>query len=1128
MEYLSGTAIIIMLKNEEDNIENTLRPYLTHGFNNFLILDTGSTDNTIVNIEKLFSNFNNRNLIIRKIVNTSKRFDYSKYRNITLDIADEIFPNCLFCIFPDAEWYPRDLDSIKDDYERFKNVKPNSSQYRNSYITNVFNIQNNTTVIHTRFIRLHVEDSEIQNIKKPRFVDEVHEYIPGNNRIEMKSFSFRYNPGNNGKKKTHERMKDDIEYFLEVHRKTRTPRSCYYLARSYESLGDLKQASKFYTVRFEMFSNDHVETFESALRNAECYRKMSNKINAIEWFLKAYNYDSQRVEPLLSLAGFYEDLPHVGLIYIETACRIQNNYNRVSNIDMEALHKTRWEMLARFNYKIASTSNNPNIRKKYLEAASDAIEKTITFNTGNARLTINRMLINEALGKSTIERNFLVLILYSEDKPEYIEMASILQAYHEYLKIPYYFYDYDENLNDEFRIDGNMIYIRPPSGFIKEQDGFLPGILDKTLKSFKLVNHIQKERGIEIEYVVRTNVSSILNYKLINAYLDRFPVDYVGPTNYTGFSFDLKSGLTEEKRQRYANVQWVAGTCIIMSMKCINFLVKRSNQIMELEMIDDVGIGCYLWPYTRPKNSIESASGRKSKISENDIIWMGQMGHDITCHSRDNFKYEDNFFMFRNRDHNEDRSKDIIKMKAIVKMLTFGKVNLSSNPSSSIIQTVHSEINLTSISQEEMNFIFQGTQNHFREMYSINFGDDVDYKYNNAIISIPSHPDYQRWNPKINSSILPDCVVLTSENIFNFPSLTNIASKMIVVILKNVSDFEETNTLLGKVYTDWLTMRLKDGPYINEQKERKEGSFIIKKPLNNVNPITFSIPKEKITEIPIELDPNSRQMISPLIPGDMSTYIYNDEESYYKQYQESNFALSPKKAGWDCMRHYEILANNCIPVITNVSNMPTNIMFDWFKPGLIIAEQMYNKYKETGEFDSKSYLELLNIMKTKMKLKLSSDKVAERMLKRIDISPDLKNKKILFLSGKKNPDYLRCLTLIGLKQLYGSQVHDYPRIDHIYNDYSEDITKLYGKGMTYSRILDPSTRSDEDDKNLKDDIQNHVYDLIIYGSFMRGTPYLDLVFSSYERSEIIMLHGEDNPILFRPYDGVHIFACETI
>ena len=58
-----------------------------------------------------------------------------------------------------------------------------------------------------------------------------------------------------------------------------------------------------------------------------------------------------------------------------------------------------------------------------------------------------------------------------------------------------------------------------------------------------------------------------------------------------------------------------------------------------------------------------------------------------------------------------------------------------------------------------------------------------------------------------------------------------------------------------------------------------------------LNPITFSIPEEKI----INYIPIKKQILSKLIPGDFKTYIYNNEKDYYEQYKDSIFAITKKK-----------------------------------------------------------------------------------------------------------------------------------------------------------------------------------------------------------------------------------------
>ena len=53
-----------VIKNEENFITKTLQPFLDAGIDSYLILDTGSDDNTIFVTEKLFEKWNS--LMIRK------------------------------------------------------------------------------------------------------------------------------------------------------------------------------------------------------------------------------------------------------------------------------------------------------------------------------------------------------------------------------------------------------------------------------------------------------------------------------------------------------------------------------------------------------------------------------------------------------------------------------------------------------------------------------------------------------------------------------------------------------------------------------------------------------------------------------------------------------------------------------------------------------------------------------------------------------------------------------------------------------------------------------------------------------------------------------------------------------
>ena len=275
-----------------------------------------------------------------------------------------------------------------------------------------------------------------------------------------------------------------------------------------------------------------------------------------------------------------------------------------------------------------------------------------------------------------------------------------------------------------------------------------------------------------------------------------------------------------------------------------------------------------------------------------------------------------------------------------------------------------------------------------------------------------------------------------------------------------------------------------------------------------LHPITFSIPKEKISDI----HTIKTKILSDLIPGNINTYIYNTEEEYYNEYKKSYFAITMKKGGWDCLRHYEILANNCIPYFIDIEKCPKNTLYLLPKELLIESNILYDtkfKNKSINEINKQEINEY-NILQKKIfeytKLYLTSDKIVKYILKKTNYE---NVSKILYLSGDTQPDYLRCLTLHGFKTLFGKKCHDYPKINHIYKSYDIDYTKLYGKGMTYTNLLDEILHDDNLDKTIYENIKNKYYDIIVYGSYHRGMPYYDLICEIYKPCEIILICGED-------------------
>lgn len=271
-----------------------------------------------------------------------------------------------------------------------------------------------------------------------------------------------------------------------------------------------------------------------------------------------------------------------------------------------------------------------------------------------------------------------------------------------------------------------------------------------------------------------------------------------------------------------------------------------------------------------------------------------------------------------------------------------------------------------------------------------------------------------------------------------------------------------------------------------------------------IYPITFSISESKV----VNCIPKKTRFVSSLVPGDMSTYIYSTEKKYYEQYKESYFAITTKKGGWDCTRHYEILACGCIPYFPQIEECPPKTMALLPKDLIIEGNNLYRRYKDMQITDEFKYLyeQLASRILRYTQETLTTKKMAQYILNKVN-RPDAN--KILFLSGEQGPDYLRCLTLGGFKELLGSNCHDYPKINHIYKDAGLDYSSLYGKGFTYTNLIDQSLHNNKLDSTVILDIHEHKYDLIVYGSYHRGMPFYDLVSTKYATEDIILLCGED-------------------
>jgi len=141
---------------------------------------------------------------------------------------------------------------------------------------------------------------------------------------------------------------------------------------------------------------------------------------------------------------------------------------------------------------------------------------------------------------------------------------------------------------------------------------------------------------------------------------------------------------------------------------------------------------------------------------------------------------------------------------------------------------------------------------------------------------------------------------------------------------------------------------------------------------NKMIPIHFAIPKSKITQIKLD----KSQEYGSIIPG-QGGYKFDIEQEYYNDYNKSYFGVTIKKAGWDCMRHYEILANNCVPYFIDLKECPQYILTNLPKELLLEAKDL------AENFDEQKYFSILNELFEYTKNNLTTKQLAQHVLEKI-------------------------------------------------------------------------------------------------------------------------------------------------
>lgn len=178
----------------------------------------------------------------------------------------------------------------------------------------------------------------------------------------------------------------------------------------------------------------------------------------------------------------------------------------------------------------------------------------------------------------------IILIIASDDADYYLKMQDIWKKYmNTNSNIKSYFIKFSNYIKEDVELDdfNNTIWI-------KGEETYIPGILDKTIKSYKYLI----DNNIEFDYVLRTNLSTVVILDNLYEFLNENHIEYGGSPGIlrkqilTNKIYCKELLLIDDSNKFYP-----FGTSILLSK---NSIITLLSQNINYNIIDDVSIGLTL------------------------------------------------------------------------------------------------------------------------------------------------------------------------------------------------------------------------------------------------------------------------------------------------------------------------------------------------------------------------------------------------------------------------------------------------------------------------------------------------------------------------------------------------------
>ncbi len=195
-------------------------------------------------------------------------------------------------------------------------------------------------------------------------------------------------------------------------------------------------------------------------------------------------------------------------------------------------------------------------------------------------ITLVYLLLTKKNKENFINNKIINLVLYSNNE-QYNEMYKLTKKYYKSFEpnVKTIYYRFNDKITNEYELNDDILEI-------KGTESYIPGILDKTIKAFEYIN---KYYYYNYNYIIRSNISTIINFNLLQEKLNTNNIEYGGVLKWKLEWIDVQSGITD--KSLFGTI-YPSGTGIILSNKSVNLLLNNKDKI-NYNIIDDVAIGSF-------------------------------------------------------------------------------------------------------------------------------------------------------------------------------------------------------------------------------------------------------------------------------------------------------------------------------------------------------------------------------------------------------------------------------------------------------------------------------------------------------------------------------------------------------